>query len=216
MWIRASYQRNYSLLIWYWHQLAAKMHEVLGEMSGKHSMPWIQLLPRIGKPNHKLDFLLEYMYIGAPYFTQLWKRDLIWKKKADKLHEYIIIFKHLKRNHYEMFLYSAGVFLFIGITVFAVMLDANIWYCHVSQGFLRFTTFSVRNKPTTHGLWRSAVRIEWYNLMKSSSSIEGESPNKFQNWSYLTYSRRRFMAEILLIRRKTLFNQSIHGGCIDC
>ena len=193
------------------------MHEVLGRCRENTPCHEYNFCRESGNQSINWAFLIEYMYIGALNFTQIWKRDLIWKKKADKSYEYIqvIIFKHLKRNHYEI-IYSAGVSLFIGITVFAIKLDANIWYCHNSQGFLRFTTFSARNNPTAHRLWRSAVRIGWYNLIKSSSNIVGESPNKFQNWSYLTYSRRRFMAEILLIRRNTLFNQSVHGGCIDC
>ena len=33
--------------------------------------------------------------------------------------------------------------------------------------------------------------------------------SKFQNWSHLTKSRRRYMAKILTIRRKTRFDQSI-------
>ena len=34
--------------------------------------------------------------------------------------------------------------------------------------------------------------------------------SKFQNWSILTNSRRRYMAEILPIRHKTLSNQSFN------
>ena len=37
---------------------------------------------------------------------------------------------------------------------------------------------------------------------------------KIQNWSYLTNSRRRDMAEILAIRRKTLSNQLINQSCL--
>ena len=82
MWIWAFYHRNYSLLIWYRHELAAKMYEVLGEMSGKHSMQWIQLLPRIGKPIHKFDFFTRIHVHRGPLFHAALKKRSYLKKES--------------------------------------------------------------------------------------------------------------------------------------
>ena len=47
-------------------------------------------------------------------------------------------------------------------------------------------------------------------LMKSRLVRAAKETSNFQNWLYSTHSRRRFMAEILPILRKTLSNQSIN------
>ena len=44
--------------------------------------------------------------------------------------------------------------------------------------------------------------------MKSRLARAARETSKFQNWAHLTISRRRFIAEILPIRRKMLSNQS--------
>ena len=46
--------------------------------------------------------------------------------------------------------------------------------------------------------------------MKSRLVRAARETSKFQNWSHFTDSRRRYMAEILPIRRKTPSNQSIN------
>ena len=60
----------------------------------------------------------------------------------------------------------------------------------------RITTPLVRKRP-----------FYWIS-MKSRLVRAARGISKFQNWLHLTYSRRRYMAEILPIRRKTLSNQS--------
>ena len=50
--------------------------------------------------------------------------------------------------------------------------------------------------------------------LKSRIVRAARGTSKFQNWSHLTNSRRRYMAEILPIRRKTLSNQSVNQSNI--
>ena len=52
-------------------------------------------------------------------------------------------------------------------------------------------------------------RFHWIS-MKSRLARVAKETLKFQNWSLWTNSRRRYMAKILPIRRKTLSNQSIN------
>ena len=50
--------------------------------------------------------------------------------------------------------------------------------------------------------------FQW-TFIKSRSVSAARDTSKFQNWSHLTNIRRRYMAEILPIRRKIQSNQSI-------
>ena len=51
-------------------------------------------------------------------------------------------------------------------------------------------------------------KIVSLDFEESKLARAARETSKFQNWSHLTNSRRRYMAEILPIRRKTLSNQS--------
>ena len=53
------------------------------------------------------------------------------------------------------------------------------------------------------------IQFLWISI-KNKLVRAARETSKFQNWSHLTYSRRRYMAAILPIRRKILFNQSIN------
>ena len=53
-------------------------------------------------------------------------------------------------------------------------------------------------------------RLFYWISMKSRLMKAARGTSKFQNWLHLTYCRRRYMAEILPIRRKTQSNQSIN------
>ena len=80
--------------------------------------------------------------------------------------------------------------------LFDVQLVSVVWvvkWCPMS----RITTPLARKRPF-HGI-----------SMKNRISKVARETSKFQIWKHLSNSRRRYMAEILPIRRKTLTNQSI-------
>ena len=106
------------------------------------------------------------------------------------------------RRKFELFLSHFCILYLIPLTirnshVFSssdVRRGLDVKWCHVS----RITTPWHAKKPFH---WISMKR----RLVRAASEI-----SKFQNWSHLTNSHRRYMAEILPIRRKTLSNQSIN------
>ena len=70
----------------------------------------------------------------------------------------------------------------------------DVKWCPVS----RITTPFARRRP-----------FHWISI-KSRLMRAAKETSKFQNWSLITNSRRRYIAEQLPIRRKTLSNQSIN------
>ena len=83
-----------------------------------------------------------------------------------------------------------------------ILLCPYLWdvkYCPMS----RITTPLARKRP-----------FHWIS-MKSRLVRAARETSKFQNWSHITNSRRRYMAEILPIRRKTLSNQSSYTFSFD-
>ena len=72
-----------------------------------------------------------------------------------------------------------------------------IGFCSVSTGCVSRITTSLAHKRPFH--WIS---------MKSRLVRGARETSKFQNWSHLSNSRRRYIVEIVPIRRKTLSNQN--------
>ena len=73
----------------------------------------------------------------------------------------------------------------------------DVKWCPVS----RITTPLARKRP-----------FHWVSMKSRLELVRAaRKPSKFQNWSYFTNSRRRYMTEILPIRRKTLSDQSFQS-----
>ena len=75
---------------------------------------------------------------------------------------------------------------------------------------LNILTHSQRKSPRVKNNNPLGMQKKFPWISKSRLVRAARETSKFPNWSLLTISCRRYMAEILSIRRKTQFNQSIN------
>ena len=135
------------------------------------------------------------------------KNECVFYKshQIDQFQSYEIVWHGYNIRGCGLSFYAEGSNIF-SVDDYKICVEPVVWNMPdcASQLYLKYNNVKVSTMLTY------LLHFQLFHWISMKSTIGSwRPPGKLQNWLLLTNSRRRYMAEIMPIRRKTLSNQSI-------